>query len=76
MDTSFGVCVCAENYYQTSVVDSCSDGSNPVCAACPAGRTTQGVINGQDINKCGKYSKTLIVIFRYHYSIVQSILMS
>ena len=51
MDRGNVVCVCAENYYQIS-----GQSESLVCAVCPAGSTTQGVINSQDISACSKYS--------------------
>ena len=56
MDTVNWVCVCAEDYYQTSTGDS-----TLVCAACPTGSNTNGVIN----STCSKCCKIVIHILRY-----------
>ena len=50
MDTTNEVCVCAVDFYQTA--PGIGD-EPPQCTACPAGSTTNGNSNSQDISACG-----------------------
>ena len=49
IDANLG-CVCGVGYYQTT---SATTKDPPVCQACPAGSTTEGNTNSQDISACG-----------------------